>query len=681
MEVIVKVKDSQEEKESSFLSLSCGYSDIKPASIELILKEEEVAEDRDAALLQACQQVAMVKMEEFEEHEDGCRRQDADSGETPCRVCFPPLHLSDSLSGCGQRQPLPPHQCSPATTTASSLSNHLRTSHTAERPPFSQATALRVDYGARERLLPVSWDLREESRRPDLMDKLQDRSRHRNKMNAATEEEEHHHRRMSTLLGNKNAAKHTRLIEFGWMHNGRQVRSRNGGGTRRLVMPKNASYHDLFQLGKEMFFPEGISTKGPETDFLFQIRDYSGTQMPRDATVGALYEPLKHGMLRLYLCSGDRSELEPESELRLESGSESCGSEHVSSPSRPQLGPPPRSTSTSSLSSDVNCVASSDLAHEVLGYPEESYHFAALASPPSFRSGHDHAPLELNSCDSQAPKLLCDTQESRVPALEAPSQPKRSRWEPSCPSSTSRTLRLRRVNIARDMIKQFQDPSMMDAALSVSFVVGESAADASRLASASVNLADESGVNAPGQASPREAYSRFWAVFLQADAAAAAAAASGETTMRTPSLLPDRGKAEWEAAGRILLKGYRDVGYFPTRLPLAFAVCLVHGEEALTPEMLIKSFLRSTGAAERDILCAALEGSTYEIDGLLDVLHRMCVRTLPDGGNIEDVVVRIAHAQLIQGPMYPLVRMASTAQKGLRQLLPTVAAVTALYDT
>ncbi|XP_076153444.1 uncharacterized protein LOC143136607 isoform X2 [Alosa pseudoharengus] len=636
MEVIVKVKDSQEEKESSFLSLSCGYSDIKPASIELILKEEEVAEDRDAALLQACQQVAMVKMEEFEEHEDGCRRQDADSGETPCRVCFPPLHLSDSLSGCGQRQPLPPHQCSPATTTASSLSNHLRTSHTAERPP---------------------------------------------KMNAATEEEEHHHRRMSTLLGNKNAAKHTRLIEFGWMHNGRQVRSRNGGGTRRLVMPKNASYHDLFQLGKEMFFPEGISTKGPETDFLFQIRDYSGTQMPRDATVGALYEPLKHGMLRLYLCSGDRSELEPESELRLESGSESCGSEHVSSPSRPQLGPPPRSTSTSSLSSDVNCVASSDLAHEVLGYPEESYHFAALASPPSFRSGHDHAPLELNSCDSQAPKLLCDTQESRVPALEAPSQPKRSRWEPSCPSSTSRTLRLRRVNIARDMIKQFQDPSMMDAALSVSFVVGESAADASRLASASVNLADESGVNAPGQASPREAYSRFWAVFLQADAAAAAAAASGETTMRTPSLLPDRGKAEWEAAGRILLKGYRDVGYFPTRLPLAFAVCLVHGEEALTPEMLIKSFLRSTGAAERDILCAALEGSTYEIDGLLDVLHRMCVRTLPDGGNIEDVVVRIAHAQLIQGPMYPLVRMASTAQKGLRQLLPTVAAVTALYDT
>ncbi|KAG5277753.1 hypothetical protein AALO_G00091000 [Alosa alosa] len=630
MEVIVKVKDSQEEKESSFLSLSCGYSDIKPASIELILKEEEVAEDRDAALLQACQQVAMVKMEEFEEHEEGCRRQDADSGETPCRVSFPPLHLSDGLSGCGERQPPPSHQCSPVTTMASSLSNHLRTSHTAERPPFSQATALRVDYGARERLLPVSWDLREESRRPDLMDKLQDRSRHRNKMNAATEEEEHHHRRMSTLLGNKNAAKHTRLIEFGWMHNGRQVRSRNGGGTRRLVMPKNASYDDLFQLGKEMFFPEGLSTKGPETDFLFQIRDYSGTQMPRDATVGALYEPLKHGMLRLYLCSGDRGELEPESELRLESGSESCGSEHVSSPSRPQLGPPPRSTSTSmsSLSSDVNCVASSDLAHEVLGYPDESYHFAveALASPPSFRSGH-HAQLELNSCDSQAPKLLCDSQESRVPALEAPSQPKRSRWEPSCPSSTSRTLRLRRVNIARDMIKQFEDPSMMDAALSV--------------------LGSVLAGGRCGGSSERT------------------------TTPRIPTLLPDRGKAEWEAAGRILLKGYRDVGYFPTRLPLAFAVCLVHGEEALTPEMLIKSFLRFTGTAERDILCAALEGSTYEIDGLLDVLHRMCVRTLPDGGNIEDVVVRIAHAQLIQGPMYPLVRMASTAQKGLRQLLPT----------
>ncbi|XP_062393900.1 uncharacterized protein LOC134082264 [Sardina pilchardus] len=213
----------------------------------------------------------------------------------------------------------------------------------------------------------------------------------------------------------------------------------------------------------------------------------------------------------------------------------------------------------------------------------------------------------------------------------------------------------------------------MDAALSVSFVGGSASSEDSRLASAS---ADESAVTA---ASSREAYSRFWAAFLRTDSASSAA--SGSVTTRVPALLPDRGRAEWEAAGRILLKGYRDVGYFPTRLPVACAVCLVHGEEALTTDMLVKSFLRFTGAAEREILCAALEERTYEIDGLLDVLHGMHVRTLPDGGNVEDVIVRIAHAQLIQAPMYALVRMGSTAQTGLRQLLPTPAAVTALYDT
>ncbi|KAK2905448.1 hypothetical protein Q8A67_007247 [Cirrhinus molitorella] len=51
------------------------------------------------------------------------------------------------------------------------------------------------------------------------------------------------------------------------------------------------------------------------------------------------------------------------------------------------------------------------------------------------------------------------------------------------------------------------------------------------------------------------------------------------------------GKEEWEAVGRILLKGYQDHGFFPVKLSLAFVACLIHEENKVTPEMLTESFL------------------------------------------------------------------------------------------
>lgn len=59
-----------------------------------------------------------------------------------------------------------------------------------------------------------------------------------------------------------------------------------------------------------------------------------------------------------------------------------------------------------------------------------------------------------------------------------------------------------------------------------------------------------------------------------------------------PALQPEYGREEWEAIGRILLKGYKDHGFFPIKLSLAFTVCLIFGENKVTTEMLIESFLR-----------------------------------------------------------------------------------------
>lgn len=496
----------------------------------------------------------------------------------------------------------------------------------------SEPGALRSDYGASERPHPpVLWDPRDagsyggQLRKPDLVDKLRERE-HQSRHPIATEydQQQQYQRRMSALCGNKNAAKQTRLIEFGWMHNGRQVRRRGGGGTRRLVVPKNAAYDDLFHLGKELFFPDGFSSKGPEGNFLFHIRDYSGTEMPRHATVGTLYEPLKHGMLRLYLCSLDRAqarengnEFEHLNEVRLDSGSESCGSENVSSPTRLplQLGQPQSTSTSTSPLSDINGIGSNDLARDIHDSPDESYHFAVEAalssSSPSFklRHHHHHAPIESTANGSCTHELLGDPQEllRLHDVIEAPPRPKRARAE-VCRNSVPRTLRLRRINIVCDMIKHFKDPGIVNAPLSVTFLgesgiditptfqtsPGNSAIDTSCLTPQ--RLTDKSGIDTPEDvASAREAYSSFWSSLLQTNTAAATSAASSGWE-RVPSLRPDRGKAEWEAVGRILLKGYQDLLFFPTSLAPPFTVCLVHGEEALTPHMLIEPLLRCVKA-------------------------------------------------------------------------------------
>lgn len=129
--------------------------------------------------------------------------------------------------------------------------------------------------------------------------------------------------------------------------------------------------------------------------------------------------------------------------------------------------------------------------------------------------------------------------------------------------SAPKVLRLCRVNIIHDMVEQFKDASVVEANLSIFFV-------------------DECGIDASGVA--RDAYSGFWeAFFLNC--------ADGETEY-VPALQPEYGKEEWEAVGRILLKGYKDHGFFPVKLSLAFVVCLLHGECEVTPDMLIESFLR-----------------------------------------------------------------------------------------
>ena len=97
--------------------------------------------------------------------------------------------------------------------------------------------------------------------------------------------------------------KATRRVEFGWIHQEKQVRKRQGGGTRKVDVDRTATKEKLLEIGKELFFPQGESTKGPSTDFSFDILDFKETSLPDKISVSECYELFKIGIVTFYLHS------------------------------------------------------------------------------------------------------------------------------------------------------------------------------------------------------------------------------------------------------------------------------------------------------------------------------------------------------------------------------------------
>ena len=110
------------------------------------------------------------------------------------------------------------------------------------------------------------------------------------------------------LCGNKNASKLTRRVEIGWMdydskvQDYKQVRTRVGGGTRHLKVPKSGNTETLMEAGKNLFFPDGISKRGKIEDFDVSITDYQGRNLGT-STVEEWYELQSLKMLRIYFCT------------------------------------------------------------------------------------------------------------------------------------------------------------------------------------------------------------------------------------------------------------------------------------------------------------------------------------------------------------------------------------------
>lgn len=114
------------------------------------------------------------------------------------------------------------------------------------------------------------------------------------------------------------AKQSTRKIEIGWIHTGneltKQVRAKQGGGTRKVTINIQAGFDEILKQGKALFFPEGESSKGHKSDFEFEVWDFKKNPLPKDVSIEKIYNTVKLPISRFYIATQPKPLMTEESD-------------------------------------------------------------------------------------------------------------------------------------------------------------------------------------------------------------------------------------------------------------------------------------------------------------------------------------------------------------------------------
>lgn len=98
------------------------------------------------------------------------------------------------------------------------------------------------------------------------------------------------------------------------LEQGAKLRTKQDEGTGRVLMDIQLGYDDILKQGKALFFPEGTSRKGQESDFEFDVWDFKQNTLPKDVLIENIYSTRKLPILRFYLATKPRLLLSKESD-------------------------------------------------------------------------------------------------------------------------------------------------------------------------------------------------------------------------------------------------------------------------------------------------------------------------------------------------------------------------------
>ena len=108
---------------------------------------------------------------------------------------------------------------------------------------------------------------------------------------------------------------------------------------------------------------------------------------------------------------------------------------------------------------------------------------------------------------------------------------------------------------------------------------------------------------------------------------------------KVPCIRHNFKKSEWTAIGRVLVFAFKEVNYFP--ICVSKASCLF-GEDNIDNEFLISSFS----------FCIRRGNCESNDDDILEFLGNCKTFTMPTKENIDSILSKLAHQELIQKPRY-----------------------------
>lgn len=429
------------------------------------------------------------------------------------------------------------------------------------------------------------------------------------------------------------ATKSTRMIDIGWLNfeNGRliQVRVKQGGGTRKISIRKDARRKDILTTGRQLFFVDGMSQKGAESEFDFTLCDFQFKEIASESTVSEMYTDTGFTNLRFYVTTYRKKK-----EATVVSNSSTSFQEPVDDVTRntffvEESEKEPPETITTEVS-------------------------RTLASPTEFRLDQSFYTLSDSENDNGAdtdhnlhevlqfidlpiedtPTVNFDTNFDTVTTNEVPE----NIFNISQDSSPAHII-LHRGNLLEELIVQFI-PLQVESKLQLEIYLPNGELE---------KAADIGGVF-------RDVLSEFWDEFMNK--------LTVGTHARIPILRHDYDGRKWTAVAKILAKGLLEENYLPVQLSKSFIECCIYGENKSN---IVEDFLKYVSTMDSEILAGAMQ-NFHEVDysELLECLDNLDCKWQPKHDNIVKLIKDLAHKEIIQKPMFIMSHWHSV----LRNIIP-----------
>nr|XP_008198336.1 PREDICTED: uncharacterized protein LOC103314333 [Tribolium castaneum]XP_015840128.1 PREDICTED: uncharacterized protein LOC103314333 [Tribolium castaneum] len=452
------------------------------------------------------------------------------------------------------------------------------------------------------------------SRKQSLLDRLRkkinQKRKKKNVLSSSDEENEAFPKKLNMDKKMSVAMKkqHNRFIEIGWLHsedsgnNFKQVRTRSGGGTRKVNVAQSFKKEDLLKIAIELFFPNGISSKGKISDFKTDVFDFGGNQLNDHYNVEEMYTVTGLTRLRIYLSTqriiGQVNEnihaIEPRTYPKQKCETLTSGAyEYESYCANIAIGNPYEERLTNERVIDEN---------ECYNVEE----FLVLPTPSENTASDFLLALELQQVE--------DANNSILPIEKN-----------SVSDGSIAKLTLHRGHIFEELIDIY---TSLDISTQIDIQI------------VLPNGNEEAAVDFGGVF--RDALSEFWTTMYEK--------CTQGTTVRIPVLRHDFGDKKWTAIAKIFLKSWLTEKYFPIKLSTVFIENSLF-KKTITP--IEDEFMKYVSEEEKEVFTQALHNfGTVDFEQLLDLLDQYGSRWKPSEENFSQLLKEIAHKELVQKPTF-----------------------------